>query len=104
MKKLAKPTYATIRTTYLQRQTGTVLKRVAEGKERFVVEREGYPIAVILPFEQNQTDAERLLDELVNEIGPRLKAKGITEENVVAEMRQVRKKLARKKYGKATKK
>ncbi len=51
-----------------------------------------------LSSKQKQAEAERLLDELVNEIGPRLKAKGITEENVVAEMRKVRKKLSRKKY------
>lgn len=47
--------------------------------------------------DKKQAEAERLLDELVNEIGPRLKAEGITEENVVAEMRQVRKTLAWKK-------
>ena len=54
----------------------------------------------ILPAEKKQTEAERLLDELVNEIGPRLKAKGLTEENVVAEMRQVRKTLSWKKLRK----
>jgi prevent-host-death family protein len=104
MTKAEKATYATIKSTDLQRKTGSVLKRVAVGKERLVIEREGYPIAVILPFEQGPADTERLLDELVNEIGPRLRAKGLTEENLVGQLRQTRKTLARKKYGKAAKK
>lgn len=50
-----------------------------------------------LSSKQKQAEAERLLDELVNEIGPELQARGLTEENVVAEMRRVRKTLAWKK-------
>jgi hypothetical protein len=64
------------------------------------VERSGNQLMrkrAIRPPEKKQTEAERLLDELANEIGPQLKAKGITEENVVAEMCKVRKTLSWKK-------
>jgi prevent-host-death family protein len=45
-----RPPLGKINTTQLQREIGTVMRRVAVGKERLVVEREGYPVAVMLPY------------------------------------------------------
>ena len=42
--------YAAVKSSDLQRKVGTVLKRIAVGKERLIVEREGYPVAVMLPY------------------------------------------------------
>jgi prevent-host-death family protein len=41
---------ATIKSSELQRASGTVLKRVAVDKEHLVVERNGWPVAVVMPF------------------------------------------------------
>ena len=35
----------------LQRQVGAVLRRVAIEKQRLIIKRDGFPIAVIMPIE-----------------------------------------------------
>jgi len=42
--------YPSIKSSDLQRKVGQVLKRVAVGREWLVVEREGYPVAVMFPY------------------------------------------------------
>lgn len=91
-----------IQASELYRAGGKVLKRVAVDKERLIVERDGYPVAIILPYEEaEQTNAEKLLDELTAELGPQAEKMGLTEEQVIEDLRQTRKALHRKKYGKA---
>lgn len=66
MSKTEKLKPATITSSDLQRKVGTVLKRVAVNKERLVVEREGYPIAAILPYaEFEQWERERARAEML---------------------------------------
>ncbi len=59
MSALEKSKPATITSSELQKKVGTILKRVAVDKERLVVEREGYPVAVLLPY----PDYEHLVRE-----------------------------------------
>ena len=40
-----------IGSTQLQRATSKVLKRVFVGKERLVIERGGFPVAVLVPYQ-----------------------------------------------------
>ena len=47
---IAVPPYNTKRLVVVQRKVGQVLKRVAVGREWLVVEREGYPVAVMFPY------------------------------------------------------
>ncbi len=44
------PKVTTISSTTLQRAIGTVLKRVAKDREHIVVERDGFPVGVIIPI------------------------------------------------------
>ena len=46
------PKQATITASELQRTSGKILRRVAVDKERLIIERAGYPVAVVLPFEE----------------------------------------------------
>lgn len=90
----------------VHRAPGKVFKDVARSKEPVAVESGGLLIARIVPYDEQAAEVAeglRLLDELVDEIGPRAKALGLTEEQVVEKLRQTRKKLSQQKYGKAAK-
>ena len=52
--KTAYPT-TTITSSTLQREIGTVLKRVAINREHLTVHSNGFPVAVILPVADYQT-------------------------------------------------
>lgn len=53
-------TPSTIKSSDLQRRGGAILKRVSIKREPLVVEREGYPVAVMLSY----PDYEQLVNEL----------------------------------------
>lgn len=58
---------STIGTTELQRATSKVLKRVYVGKERLVVERGGFPVAVLVSYQE----FEELMRLVEKKTGPR---------------------------------
>ena len=49
------PDYTRISATDLQRKSGEILRRVHQG-ERFIVERDGYPVAVVRAVDATDTD------------------------------------------------
>ena len=104
-KEKSKP--ATIQASELNRAPGAVLRRapvdVAVDKEQIIVERAGYPIAIISPYEVGRAQAEQLLEALIRELQPLAEKQGLTEARSLAHLRQIRKTTHRKKYGKAAK-
>jgi prevent-host-death family protein len=52
-----------ISATTLKQQSGSILRRVAKDRQHFVVERDGFPVAVIIPIVDyeifNQTLGEK---------------------------------------------
>ena len=100
-KEQSKP--ATIQASELNRAPGAVLRRVAVDKEQIIVERGGYPIAIISPYEVGRAQAEQLLEALTRELQPQAEQQGLTEARALARLRQIRKTTHRKKYGKAAK-
>jgi gamma-glutamyl:cysteine ligase YbdK (ATP-grasp superfamily) len=100
-KEQSKP--ATIKASELNRAPGVVLRRVAVDKEQIIVERGGYPIAIISPYEVGRAQAEQLLEALTQELQPQAEQQGLTEAQALAHLRQIRKTAHRKKYGKAAK-
>src|SRR5260370_42494907 len=84
----------------LHRTPGRVIRRVAVEKERLVIERGGYPVAVLIPFDEYQSEAAQALDQLAAEVRPRVKAMGLTEDQVVADLRAIRKRRHQAKNGK----
>ena len=83
--------HSVIQVSELHRTPGQVLRRVAVEKERVVIERGGYPVAVMIPFDEYETEAEQALAQLNEELSPRFKALGLTEEQIVDELRAIRK-------------
>lgn len=54
-----KPTIVTIPATELNLRAGNVLRRVAVDREHIIIERTGYPLAVIIPIQ----DYKRLTEK-----------------------------------------
>jgi len=40
---------ATVTATMLQREVGTILRRVGQEKQHLIVERDGFPVVAIIP-------------------------------------------------------
>jgi prevent-host-death family protein len=54
----------------LQRSVGTVLRRVAVDGESLVVERDGYPIVVMVPYHEYRQIMSRLAKKSHRETAP----------------------------------
>ena len=93
--------HGVIQVSELHRTPGEVIRRVAVEKERLVIERAGYPVAVLIPFDEYEAEAERALEELASEVRPRVKAMRLTEQQVVDDLRAIRKRRYQDKHGKA---
>lgn len=90
---------AVIQASELYRSGGKVLKRVAVNKERLIVERDGYPIAIIIPYEPPQPSGETALRELVVALGQEAERQGLTEEQLMAELEADKRRVFEKHYG-----
>jgi prevent-host-death family protein len=92
-----------IKASELQRPSGKVLKRVALGKEHLVVERDGYPVAVMMSYQEY----EELMRErnaaphrdLVRKLGQEAERQGLTEEKLQAELEEDKEAAYRETYG-----
>ncbi|MBP6016127.1 MAG: type II toxin-antitoxin system Phd/YefM family antitoxin [Candidatus Promineofilum sp.] len=87
----------------LQRASGSVLKRVALGGEHLIIERAGYPVAVILSYpEYEALMRERALTghrELVIAMSQEAERQGLTEEQLMAELKEVKRQVFEETYG-----
>lgn len=53
---------ATIKATEMHRRLGKLLKRVYESDEHLIVEREGYPVAVLLSYQEYEHLSQALTE------------------------------------------
>ena len=93
----------TITATELQRASGNILKRVAVGGEHLVIERAGYPVAVLLSYpEYEALMRERALAahrELVIALGEEAERQNLDEEQLSAELEAVKRRMFAETYG-----
>ena len=98
---------AIIKASELQRASGKILKRAALGKEHLVVERDGYPVAVMMSYQEyEQFMRERALEahrQLVIAQGQETERQGLTEEQALAELETTKQEVFEEKYGRALK-
>src|SRR5258708_7571113 len=101
-----KPIVRTIPATEARIHFGDVLKRVYRGEEQLIVEKDGLPVAVILSnadFQQYQRLlALQQLDQLNRGVNRQLRANKMTEEEALADHKNIKKKFYRGCYGRAT--
>ena len=94
---------AVIKASELQRKSGQVLKRAAKEGVHLVVERDGYPVAVLLSFREYEElmreRAKMSLVESVRSLGAEAERQGISEEKLMEEHEQVKKGVYQETYG-----
>jgi prevent-host-death family protein len=94
---------AVVTASDLQRASGQVLKRVAVDKEHLVIERAGYPVAVILSYEEYEqlmrTQALEAHRELTIALNQEAERQGLTEEQLAAEIEEDKKAIFQEMYG-----
>lgn len=94
---------AVINASELHRSAGKMLKRVALQDEHLVVERDGYPVAVLLSYPEYEDlmhlralSAHR---ELVRTLGQEVERQGLSEEQLMAELEEDKRKVYNATYG-----
>lgn len=96
------PKQAVINASELHRSAGKVLKRVALQDEHLVVERDGYPVAVLLSYPEYenlmQTRAMEVHRKLVQALGKEADRQELNEEKLIAELDQDKKAVYDLKY------
>ena len=92
-----------IAATELHRAAGKALKRVALQDEHLVVERDGYPIAVLISYPEYEElirlRAMKAHRELLRELGREAEKQGLTEEQLLAELEADKRAAYTKAYG-----
>jgi prevent-host-death family protein len=98
----------TIPATTVRRQFGDLVRRVHSGKEHFVVEKDGLPVAAIISMadyaaflKEREFREERLrrFEENARAFGEEAERRGITEESLMVKMKDTRKELFKELYG-----
>lgn len=96
---------AVVKASELQRASGKLLKRAALGQEHLVVERDGYPVAVMMSYQEyEQLMRERVAvvhRDLVIALGQELERQGLTEEQLMLQLEASKRKVYEERYGKA---
>ncbi len=98
---------AVIKASELQRKSGKVLKRAAQEGVHLVVERGGYPVAVLLSYQEYEQlmreRAKAALKDNVLSLGPEAERQGLSEEKLLEELEETKKKVYQQTYGREKK-
>ena len=98
----------TIPATQAHRQFGDLVRRAFSGKEHFIVEKDGLPVVAILSmseYEELMKERERRearlehFRQLARDMGQEYERRGLTEEEVLAELEQTRDDVYQEHYG-----
>ena len=97
---------AIITASEAHRGFGKLLKRVYRSDEHLIVERDGYPVAVLLSYQEyeklRRDQAVAAFDVLSRGVGRDIKEQGITEEELMAEVEVAKQEIYNEQYGKRT--
>ena len=92
-----------IRATEGHRSFGSLLKRVYRSDEHLVVERDGFPVAVVMSYEEyNRLTGQRArqaFDHFSRALGQEIERQGITEEQVLDLVKETKEDLYKERYG-----
>jgi PHD/YefM family antitoxin component YafN of YafNO toxin-antitoxin module len=97
---------STITASELHRGAASALKRVAINQEHLVVERDGYPVAVMMPYQEYEdimrVRAVELHRRLTRSLGKEAERQGLTEEKLMEELEEDKHQVFDDYYGKAS--
>ena len=85
------------------RSFGKLLKRVYSSDEHLIVERDGFPVAVLMSYQEYQKllreHALASHRETVRELGEQAERQGLTEEGLMAQLEETKRQVYRETYG-----
>jgi prevent-host-death family protein len=105
---MAKSLRVTIPATTVRRQFGDVVRRVHSGKEHFVVEKDGLPVAAIISMADYEAlqegkareERSRNFRQLAREIGSEIERRGIDEAQFLEALEKTSEDIYQEYYGK----
>ena len=98
----------TIPATKAHRQFGELVRRVFSGKEHFIVEKDGLPVAAIISMREYQSFIQereqreqkvKRFQQIARQIGEEFERRGLTEEEVMAELEETKQQVYQEHYG-----
>lgn len=90
---------ATITATEAKNRFGEVIRRVYKGGETLIVERGGLPMVVIIPVQEYQMTREQYFVRFSRQLGQVAERQGLTEEQLLQELREDKQSVYREIYG-----
>ncbi len=85
------------------RAFGQLLKRVYRSDEHLIVERDGFPVAVLMSYQEyenlSRQRASEAFDRLSGAVRREMERPGLTEEQVQDEITRARQEVYREQYG-----
>ena len=85
------------------RAFGKLLKRVFRSDEHLIVERDGFPVAVLMSYQEyeklTRQQALATLEQLSRELGQEAERRGLTEEQLLQDIRAAKRDLHEERYG-----
>lgn len=85
------------------RSFGKLLKRVFRSDEHLIVERDGFPVAVLMSYQEYEKlrgqQAVDAFQRFSRELGREVERQGISEEELLGELKRVRREVFDEAYG-----
>jgi prevent-host-death family protein len=91
-----------VTTTEMRRNLNGVIQRIRTRRVHAIIQRSGSPVAVLLPL----AEYEQLLrykrlamfDRMTRELGEEVERRGMSEEQMIAELEETKREVVREKY------
>ena len=85
------------------RAFGKLLRRVYGSDEHLIVERDGFPVAVLLSYQEyqklTQQRAVAALEQFSQKLGREIDRQGLSEEELVDELKRAQQEVYEERYG-----
>jgi len=93
----------TITATEMRRNFSAVIRRMRRRHEHTIIQRSGESVAVLLPIAEYERlmKSERLaaLDDLARNLGRQVERRGLTEDELMAELEESKRQVFKERYG-----
>jgi prevent-host-death family protein len=103
MLKQHRESQRTITATEMRRNFGAVIRRLRRRREHTIIQSSGESVAVLLPMAEYERlmKRERLaaLDDLGRNLGHEIEKRGLSEEEVMAELEETKHQVFEERYG-----
>jgi prevent-host-death family protein len=92
-----------ITATEMRRNFSAVIRRIRRRREHTIIQSSGESVAVLLPMAEYERlmKSERLaaLDDLTRNLGREVEKRGLSEEELMAELEQTKRQVFEERYG-----